>query len=122
MKEKPSVLYVDDESINLLLFRRIYKEEYNIITASSGFEGLEILNSERDIRVVISDMKMPGMNGLEFVRTARKGFPDIAYFIFTGFDCTPEITEAIEDKSIVKYFCKPLNSKEINKSINDSLK
>ena len=122
MSEKTSVLYVDDEPVNLLLFKRTFKQEYNVLTDESGSEGLKILNSEKDIKVVVSDMKMPEMDGIEFITLANQAFPDISYFIFTGFECTKEMTEALERKLILGYFRKPLNTLEITNAINEYLK
>ena len=61
------------------------------------------------------------MDGIEFIRTARKDFPDIAYFILTGFDISEEINKALKEKIIHKYFRKPFNLKEIEASIIEAL-
>jgi DNA-binding NtrC family response regulator len=98
-----------------------FKNRYNVLTAGSGFEGLIILKSAPETRVVISDMKMPGMNGIQFIRKARTEYPHIAYFILTGFDITEEIADALNEKLIYKYFRKPFNLKEIELSIEEAL-
>lgn len=121
MTDKISVLYVDDEPINLKLFELNFRSKYNILTASDGFEGLEVLKNNPGIKVVISDMRMPRMNGIEFITTAKKSFPHISYYILTGFDITDEINEAIEKKLINKYFRKPFNFKEIDSAISDAV-
>lgn len=117
MSEKLTVLYVDDEPLNLMLFERNFARTYNILTAKSGFEGLEKLRSHPEIKVVISDMRMPGINGIEFVSMAKKEFPTIAYFILTGFAITDEIAHALESKLILHYFSKPFNKTEIEAAI-----
>ncbi|HCX99748.1 MAG TPA: two-component system response regulator, partial [Bacteroidales bacterium] len=66
MSKKISVLYVDDEPINLRLFELNFKNAFNVTTALSGFDGLEILKNNPDIPVVVSDMRMPKMDGIEF--------------------------------------------------------
>ncbi len=121
MNSNITVLYVDDEPMNLRVFELNFKGKYNIITATSGEGGLQKLNVNKDISVVISDMKMPGMNGLEFVEEARKNYPDIAYFILTGFDISPEIYRALENNLIHKYFNKPFSSKEISSAIEEAI-
>ena len=121
MKHKYTILYVDDESINLYLFSLQLEKYYNVLTALSGEIGLEILNNNPEIHVVFSDMKMPGMNGIEFIKIAKCNFPDLYYFIHTGFDITDEIRAAIEDKLIVEYFRKPSNIDDIKKTINKCL-
>jgi len=119
MEKQISVLYVDDEALNLELFVLVFKKKFNIITAESGAEGLEKLGGNRDISVVISDMKMPGMNGVEFISKARQSFDNIVYYILTGFEITEEIAEALNKRLINKYFKKPFNSKEIETSISE---
>ena len=118
MNEKQTILYVDDEAINLVVFEANFIGKFNVITADSGFEGIKILENKPDIPIVISDMKMPGMNGIEFIKTAKKQFPNIVYFILTGFDITDEISSALDDKLINDYFKKPFNGQEIEASIN----
>jgi two-component system response regulator (stage 0 sporulation protein F) len=121
MSEKITILYVDDEPTNVLLFKVNFQRKYNVITALSGFEGLEKLRAHSEILIVISDMKMPGISGLEFIRLAKIDFPNIIYFILTGFDITPEIEEALSQKLIHKYYSKPFNIDEIEDSINLAL-
>ena len=117
MENKITLLYVDDEILNLTLFKHNFKKNYNVLTAESGEDGLKILKENQDISVVISDMKMPGINGVEFVRKAKNNFPDISYYILTGFDINDEIANALNEKIIEKYFRKPFNKKEIEDSI-----
>jgi two-component system response regulator (stage 0 sporulation protein F) len=115
--ESISVLNVDDEPINRMLFTSIFKNKYNVFTAESGLAGLEILRNNSDIGIVISDMKMPGMDGIEFIGKAKELYPQILYFILTGFDITPEIQKSLETGLIIKCFRKPLNMKEIEETI-----
>ena len=75
MKGRVKILYVDDEIINLQLFEINFSKNYNVIIADNGFSGLEILENNPDISVVISDMKMPNMNGLEFIKKAKSSNP-----------------------------------------------
>ncbi len=108
-----SVLYVDDEPINTKLFALNFKTLFNVLTADSGYTGLDMLKEHSEISVVISDMKMPGMNGIEFISQAKKEFPNIIFFILTGYEITEEIAEALNINLINKYFQKPFNLKEI---------
>jgi response regulator RpfG family c-di-GMP phosphodiesterase len=121
MDNKITLLYVDDEVLNLTLFKHNFKKEYDVLTAESGEEGLSILKENNSISAVISDMKMPGMNGVEFIRTAKNMFPEISYFILTGFDINEEIADALNEKVIEKYFRKPFNKREIKTSLDEVL-
>jgi response regulator RpfG family c-di-GMP phosphodiesterase len=121
MSEKITILYVDDEPINLTLFALNFKSRFNVITAGDGFQGIQKLKDYPEIKIVASDMKMPGLNGLEFITIAKKDYPDNIYFILTGLEITNDIQEALESGKIHKYFRKPFNIVEIDKAIEDCL-
>jgi response regulator RpfG family c-di-GMP phosphodiesterase len=113
-----TILYVDDEDINLFLFERSFQSIYTILTASSGEEGLKKLEEKpNDIIVVISDMRMPGMDGIEFIRKAKAIHKNIAYFILTAFDYSEEINDALKENLINKFFTKPFDIEQIKKSV-----
>jgi two-component system, response regulator, stage 0 sporulation protein F len=116
-----TILYVDDEPINLMLFRAIFERKYTVLTAESGAKGLTLLSQNPGIAGVISDMRMPLMNGIEFIRLARKDFPDIFYFILTGYDITAEISSALNEKLIDRYFQKPFNHINMEESIKEAI-
>ena len=120
---KVTILYVDDEEANLFVFKKMFELKYNVLTAHSGKEGLEQLQDHSaDIIVVISDMRMPLMNGVEFIRKAKSSFTNIAYFILTGFDFNDEIEEALNSHLIQKFFTKPFEMAEIEGAISDAIK
>jgi two-component system, response regulator, stage 0 sporulation protein F len=116
------LLYVDDESLNRDLFSINFRKQYKVITANSGFDGLNKLKLNHDISVVISDMKMPGMNGVEFIRKAKREHQNLIFFILTGFDITDEISDAMNENLINKYFRKPFSMKEIDRSIRETFR
>ncbi|WP_319500415.1 response regulator [uncultured Draconibacterium sp.] len=121
MDTKPKVLYVDDEPINLQLFEINFSKKYEVYIAPNGSGGLDILDKHPDISVIISDMKMPGMNGIEFIEKAKEKFPNKRYYILTGFEITPEINSALETGLILQYFRKPFNSKKIEAVIENKI-
>jgi two-component system, response regulator, stage 0 sporulation protein F len=114
---KPKILYVDDEHINVLLFAANLDKKYTVLTAYDGKSGLDVLAKNKDILVVISDMKMPMMDGLEFINKAKEISPKIHYYILTGFDVSDEILKSINDGEVRRYFQKPFNMKEISAEI-----
>lgn len=121
MNNNCTILYVDDEPLNLQLFELNLEKQFNVLTALSGTEGLKILEENPEICVVVSDMKMPGMSGIDFIKTAKKNYPNLCYFILTGFDITEEIAAAINEKLIIKYFKKPFDVNDIKDTISKSL-
>jgi two-component system, response regulator, stage 0 sporulation protein F len=112
------VLYVDDESINLQLFEINFRKHYQVLTATDGLSGLNILNNNPETSSIISDMKMPGMNGIEFIKQAKAQYPDKKYYILSGYEETDEIRNAIKTGLILKSFSKPFNIKEISSVID----
>ncbi len=114
---KAKILYVDDEEINLMIFEINLKTKYNVVTALSGRLGLEVLSQTPDIAVVVSDMRMPVMDGLEFIKKAKELYANITFYILTGFDINEEIQKALNQGLIQKYFQKPFNMKEIDEEI-----
>ena len=119
---KLKVLYVDDELINLMLFKANLERKYHILTANNGLSGLEILSDNKDITIVISDMKMPNINGIEFIRKAKKILPTAIYYILSGFEVTDEIQNALDDSLIRKYLKKPFNMNEISIEIEQAVR
>jgi two-component system, response regulator, stage 0 sporulation protein F len=111
--EKSKILYVDDEPVNLMLLKAHLEKKYDILTAGDGPTGLDVVSEHHDIKIVISDMRMPHMNGIEFVREAVKHAPQIRYYILTGFDVSPEIQQALDSGLISRYFSKPFRAGEI---------
>jgi response regulator RpfG family c-di-GMP phosphodiesterase len=117
MINKPTILYVDDEPINLQIFELNFKHRFNLLLAESGATGLEILKAHPEIKIVLSDMRMPGMNGIEFITTAKRLYPLLTFFILTGYEITEEIRKALKEGLVYKYFKKPCNLPEIEASI-----
>jgi two-component system, response regulator, stage 0 sporulation protein F len=121
MDDNIKVMYVDDEVMNLQLFKLNFNKKYEIITAESGVSALNLLEKHMDTEIVISDMKMPVMTGLEFIQKAKSKYPNIKFYILTGYDITYEIQEALNTKLILKYFRKPFDFNAIDTAIRTAL-
>ena len=117
MSEKIKLLYVDDEPTNFMLFEVNFNKNVEIITDESGKEGLDILKKNPQTKVVISDMRMPEMSGLDFIKRAKGEFPAKRYFILTGYEITPEISDAIQVNIITKCFSNTFNKQKIEESL-----
>ncbi len=111
--EKLKILYVDDEQINRQLFEMNFGKKYEVLIAEETLGALELLDKNQDIKVVLSDMKMPGMNGIEFIRLAKKKYPKLKYSILTGYDISDEIQDALDQELIFQYFRKPFQKELI---------
>ena len=118
---KHTVLCVDDErNILSALKRLLRKEDYRLLTGKSGQEGLEIL-SQNEVQVVISDQRMPEMNGIEFLKEVRKGYPNVLRIILTGYTDVDTITKAISEGHIYKFFLKPWSDHQLKLEIRQAL-
>ena len=118
MNKKPKILYVDDEKMNTVVFQLTFSKCFEVLVADSGMEGIEIFQNEPDIKFVISDMKMPVMNGLEFIRKIKSVSKNIPCTILSGYQHSPEIISALDSGEIVDYIMKPFNKTAIKHLIN----
>ena len=111
------VLYIDDEPFNLLLFTENFENIFHVKTARTCEGGLKMMENDPYIKVVICDFKMPEMSGMDFIRKANEKFPDLYYFLLTGYEITADIQNALDTGLIQQYFRKPFDLEKIKKSI-----
>lgn len=119
MDEMIKILCVDDERNVLKSLRRLFMDEndYEILVAESGEEGLEILADEGDVRLVISDYRMPGMNGVDFLSKVYEDSPDTIRIVLSGYADTAAVVEAINLGRIYKFIPKPWNDEELKSTV-----
>ena len=117
----PRILYVDDEVINLELLQLTFMNDFKVITASSAREGLELLALNPGIRVVISDLKMPVMDGLEFIKVIKKQDPGKVCMLLTGFMESDVMLEGFNKELIFRYLMKPWEKDELKGTILEAL-
>ena len=79
-----NILYVDDEENNLVVFKNAFFRDYNVHTALSAEEGLTILDQYL-IHLIVTDQKMPGMTGVEFLEVVVKSHPETIRLILTAY-------------------------------------
>ena len=120
---KHSLLFVDyEEAITKALRRLFRKDGYTIQTASSGMEGLKLLQeAEEPFSLIISDQRMPGMTGSEFLEKSRKIFPDAIRFLLTGYSDMDAVVDAVNKGEIHRYLTKPWNDDELRLQVQQSL-
>ena len=120
--EIPTLLLVDDEeNVRKSLIRILRHEPYRLLVAASGAEGLEILARE-PVRMIVSDQRMPGMSGTEFLTRARAIKPDTVRIILTGFSDIKTAEEAINRVEIYRFLFKPWNDEDLRATIRQGLK
>lgn len=107
MQEKLKVLVVDDELDNLDLLHRTFRREFEVFKAASGAEALKLLDDEGEMAVIISDQRMPKMNGTEFFSRTVEDFPDSIRIVLTGYTDVEDLVAAINSGKVFKYITKP---------------
>jgi response regulator RpfG family c-di-GMP phosphodiesterase len=119
---KHAILCVDDDENILNALRRVFrKEECRLITAANGPAALNLLDEHKDIHLVISDQRMPGMNGTDFLAKVREKHPDIIRIVLSGYTEVDAITEAINKGHIYKFILKPWNDQNLILDIRQCL-
>lgn len=117
----PKVLCVDDEPNILSSLRRLLRANgYQVLTAESGAAGLALLAAE-PVDVIISDMRMPEMNGAQFLSRARIDWPDTMRLLLTGYSEVQSIQDAINGGEIYRYITKPWDDADLLRVVHDAL-
>jgi len=116
-----SVLYIDDEVINLDLFDLTYRKEFKVFMTDSPQEGLELIDKNA-IDVVVTDLRMPEMNGIEFIRKVKEKNPAKNCILLTAYH-EPSLKNDPEiQKLLFKYMLKPFNKSELKSTILQACK
>ena len=121
-EEKYTVLIVDDEINNLQLLKRTFRGKYNLLTATNGQEGLDIVKEHGDkIALIVSDQKMPVMEGTEFLQKVREIHPEIVKILLTGHVGTDILVAAINDCDLFQYILKPFEPEELKIAVENGI-
>ena len=117
----PAILLVDDEEMILNALRRVLASfEWDVLTAESGAQALEIM-ARRPIALIISDQRMPEMNGLELLNVVKQEYPDTVRIILTGYAEMNVVVNAINQGEVYRFFTKPWNNVELLETIHEVL-
>ncbi len=114
-----TVLFVDDEERILKTIRRLaHGSPFRAIFAQSGAEALELLEHE-DVQVIVTDMRMPEMTGLELLREVKARYPKIIRVVLSGYTDITTLLKAINDGQIFRFITKPWEKQEDLLSVID---
>ncbi|WP_149497185.1 HD domain-containing phosphohydrolase [Roseiconus lacunae] len=116
------ILFVDDDERILKGIQRQQGEDFEITTALGPVEALEIFQDDGPFAVVVSDMRMPEMNGVELLKRIRKQSPDTVRMIITGFAELDTTIQAINDGHIFRFLAKPCGEQEMATSLSAALR
>lgn len=116
-----TLLFVDDEASILSSLKRLFRPHgYRILTANSGTEGLTVLEKE-SVDLVVSDMRMPEMDGAQFLEQVRAHWPQVVRILLTGYADVASTVAAINRGEIYRYISKPWDDNEIVLTVRDAL-
>jgi DNA-binding NtrC family response regulator len=114
------IIVVDDEPANLRVLERLFRRDYEVITAESGEEALRLLG-QHDAALLITDQRMPGMTGVELLKHTATIRPHMVRIILTGYTDVDTLVEAINSGLVYKYVTKPWNNEELRLTISRAL-
>jgi ActR/RegA family two-component response regulator len=119
--KKAKVLFVDDDLNILATFSRTFGLKYDVDTAMDGNEGLETLKERGPYAVVVSDLKMPGMSGIDFLTQVRERQSDTVRMMLTGFADLETAIEAVNQGNVFRFLTKPCQMEDLGKAVEAAL-
>jgi DNA-binding NtrC family response regulator len=111
------ILFVDDDENALDGYERMLRSEFQVSKARGGAQGLAMVRIFGPFSVVISDMRMPGMNGVEFLAQTRKTAPRTVRMLLTGYRDIDAAIQAVNTGRIFRYLTKPCGKAELTAAI-----
>ena len=120
MNDRHSLLVVDDEAGNLQKLRRTFINDYEVLEAASGQEALDLLR-RREVSAVITDQRMPSMNGVELLHRSLGIRPRTVRIILTGYTESEDLMDAINQGHVHRYITKPWDPRSLRKVVKQEL-
>ena len=114
------ILVVDDEPTNIRLLERIFNRQYQVLSATSGTEAMELLR-QHNVALIISDQRMPEMSGIEFLKLAAELRPRVIRIIISGYSDVNVLTEAINSGIIYRFISKPWNNEDLMQTVSKAI-
>src|SRR5882762_1609990 len=114
------IMIVDDEPANLRTLLRLFRQEYQVITAESGPEALTLLQ-QHDVALMISDQRMPQMTGIELMKKAVEVRPQMVKILLTGYTDIGALIESINSGLVYRYLTKPWNNDDLQTTVSRAL-
>lgn len=119
---KRKVLFVDDEPYLLEAIKRSLQNKFDIYTAADGKQGLMAMAAHGPFPVIVADLRMPNMGGIEFLQRAREASPDTATIVLTGFADRTSAIESVEKGQVLHFLSKPCSMETLSQAIDAGIR
>ena len=119
---KNTILLVDDEPNVLSALRRQLRDQYEVKTESDPTEALKLLPGTPPIAAVVSDYRMPQMNGIEFLNQVKRTSPDTTRLMLTGYADLDNAIRAVNDGNVFRFLTKPCADEVLRKNVEDAVR
>lgn len=120
MIQRARILFVDDEERIVNLLRMMFRNTYEVFTATSGAQALEIVRAH-EIHVIVTDQRMPGMLGVELLSLVCKESPDTVRLLLTGYSDLAAIVGSVNEGEVFRFISKPWNQDEIRETLAEAV-
>jgi two-component system response regulator HupR/HoxA len=121
MTSLPIILVVDDERQSQEALRRVLADEFRVLTASTAEEAEGLLEQEM-VHAILCDQRMPGTQGVDFLKTVRDRWPDPVRMIISGYSEAEDIIAGVNEAGIYRYITKPWEPDELVETLHGALK
>jgi DNA-binding NtrC family response regulator len=121
MSENRRILFVDDEEVILSCFKRLLGQQFDLDTVLGPTQALDALAVRGPYAVVVSDMRMPGMNGIELISRIKQLYPNTVSLLLSGNTESPETADAVRDGAVWRLVQKPCPHEEMVQILKESL-
>ena len=118
---KAKILFVDDDESLLASYKRQLRKQYHIETATGGREGLEMIEQNGPYSVIVSDFRMPFMDGIEFLTRVREIVPDTVRIMLTGSADMQLAIQAVNEGNIFRFLTKPCSAEVLGESLDTGI-
>jgi len=116
------ILLVDDDANVLAGYERSLRRKFSVRTAQSGDRGLSLLEEEGPFSVVVADMQMPGMNGVQFLRKAQDKAPDSVRLMLTGNSDQQTVADAVNQGHVFSFLTKPCAADALESALENAIR
>lgn len=121
-ERKEKILFVDDDHNVLDAFRRNFRKMYDLETATGAREAAKIIARKGPFAVVVSDMRMPGVDGVQFLTRLKEMAPDTVRIMLTGYADVQSSIAAVNEGNVFRFLTKPCSSQQMQKTLEDALR